>query len=330
MSGIEFFSKQTVVCICMSLLTVSTCHAAEWKPERSVEIVAPSGAGSSTDRTARVVQRILQEQKLVDVPVTVVNRPGGSGSIGLNYVNQHPGDGHYLIIATTAAISNHIMGLATYNHTDFTSLAMLFDEYLGVVVRTDSPLKTGREFADRLLKDPEAFSIGISTSVGGANHSALMVCLRAAGVNIKRLKTVVFAGGAMSATALLGGHVDAINTAPDNVAEHVKAGRLRMLVISSPRRLSGLFAAVPTWKEQGVNAQSGSWRGIIGPKGITPEQVAYWDRVFARLVQTDAWKKELSGNFWEDSYADSKGTRRRLDEEYTEYKAMLGELGYAK
>src|SRR3982750_4135554 len=109
----ESFSKQALVCTTMSLLMVASCHAAEWKPERGVEIVAPSGAGSSTDRTARVVQRILQEQKLVEVPVTVVNRPGGSGTIGLSYVNQHPRDGHYLIIATTAAISNHIMGLAT-------------------------------------------------------------------------------------------------------------------------------------------------------------------------------------------------------------------------
>ncbi len=306
------------------------CAGADWKPERGIEIVAPSGAGGSTDRTARVVQRILQEQKLVDVPVTVVNRPGGSGTIGLNYVNQHPGDGHYLVIATTGSISNHIMGLIAYNYSDFTSLAMLFDEYLGVVVRADSPLKSGREFADRLRKTPDALSIGISTSVGGANHSTLMVCMRAGGVDIKRLKTVVFAGGAASATALLGGHVDAINTAPDNVAEYVKAGQLRVLAISAGKRLHGLFANVPTWKEQGVNAESGSWRGILGPKGMTAEQIAFWDRAFARLVKTDAWKKELEENFWESSYADSRGTRKRLDQEYGEYKAMLGELGYAK
>jgi putative tricarboxylic transport membrane protein len=170
-----------------------------------------------------------QERKLVDVPVTVANKPGGSGTIGLNYLNQHAGDGHYLIIATTGSISNHIMGLIPYNHNDFTALAMLFDEYLGVTVKVDSPLKSGRELAERLRKDPEALSIGISTSVGGANHTALMVCLRAAGINIRRLKTVVFPGGAASTTALLGGHVDAINTAPGSIVEHIKraAARLR-------------------------------------------------------------------------------------------------------
>jgi putative tricarboxylic transport membrane protein len=312
------------------MILAGMCPAAEWKPERGVEIVAPSGAGGSTDRTARVVQRILQERKLVDVPVTVTNKPGGSGTIGLNYLNQHVGDGHYLIIATTGAISNHIMGLIPYNHNDFTALAMLFDEYLGVTVKMDSPLRSGRELAERLRKDPEALSIGISTSVGGANHTALMVCLRAAGINIRRLKTVVFPGGAASTTALLGGHVDAINTAPGNIVEHIKAGKLRVLALSSPQRLGGLFATVPTWREQGVNADSGSWRGMMGPKGMTPQQIAYWDRVFAALVRTDEWKKDLEENYWENSYADSKGAKKRLDEEYAEFKAVLGELGYAK
>ena len=331
MQALRFAADERLVCVVLSLILLAgQCAAADWKPERGVEIVAPSGAGGSTDRTARLVQRILVERKLVDVPVTVVNKAGGSGTLGLNYINQHPGDGHYLIIATTGSISNHIMGLIPYDHNNFTALAMLFDEYLGVTVKADSPIKTGREFAERLRKDPEALSIGISTSVGGANHTALMVCLRAAGINIRRLKTVVFPGGAASTAALLGGHVDANNTAPGNIVEHFKAGRLRVLAVSAPQRLTGLFAAVPTWREQGVNADSGSWRGMMAPKGLTAQQIAYWDKVFAALVRTDEWKKDLEDNSWENSYADSKGAKKRLDEEYAEFKAVLGELGYAK
>jgi len=303
---------------------------AQWKPTKAVEIVAPSGPGGTTDRTARVVARILQQHKLVDVAVNVVNKPGGSGTIGLNYLNQHPGDGHYIIIATTGSISNHIMGLIPYNHTNFTPLAMLFDEYLGVNVRADSQVKSGRDLIDRLKKDPESLSFGISTSIGGANHTTLMVCLRAGGVDIKRLKTAVFPGGAASTTALLGGHVDVINTAPGNMVAHFKAGTLRTLAISSPKRLRGVFASVPTWREQGVPADSSSWRGLMGPKGMTPEQIAYWDKVFAAMVKTEEWKKDLDANFWDDAYANAKGASKRLDEEYAEYKAILTELGVAK
>jgi putative tricarboxylic transport membrane protein len=314
----------------LAAILASAPATAQWKPTKAVEIVAPSGPGGTTDRTARVVARILQQHKLVDVAVNVVNKPGGSGTIGLNYLNQHPGDGHYIIIATTGSISNHIMGLIPYNHTNFTPLAMLFDEYLGVNVRTDSQVKSGRDLIDRLKKDPESLSFGISTSIGGANHTTLMVCLRAGGVDIKRLKTAVFPGGAASTTALLGGHVDVINTAPGNMVAHFKAGTLRTLAISSPKRLRGVFASVPTWREQGVPADSSSWRGLMGPKGMTPEQIAYWDKVFAAMVKTEEWKKDLEANFWDDAYANAKGASKRLDEEYAEYKAILTELGVAK
>jgi len=303
---------------------------AQWKPERAVEIVAPSGPGGTTDRTARVVARILTTHKLVDVPVNVVNRPGGSGTVGLTYVNQRPGDAHYIVIATTGSISNHILGLIPYNHADFTPLAMLFDEYLGVSVRADSALKSGNDLVSRLRGSPDAVSFGISTSIGGANHTTLMVCLRAAGIDIKRLKTAIFPGGAASTLALLGGHVDAINTAPGNMAEHLKAGKLRTLAISAPKRIGGAFASVPTWREQGVPADSSSWRGLMGPKGLTAEQVAYWDRVFSAMVKTEDWKKDLAENYWDEGYADSRGARKRLDAEYAEYKAILTELGAAK
>jgi len=151
---------------------------AHWKPERAVEIIAPSGPGGTTDRTARVVAGILTKYKLVDVPVNVVNKPGGSGTIGLTYLNQHPGDGHYMIVATTGSISNNIIGLIPYNHTAFSPLAMLFEEYLAVTVRADSPIKSGRDLVDMLRKNPQAASFGISTSLGGANHTTLLTCPR--------------------------------------------------------------------------------------------------------------------------------------------------------
>ena len=318
---------------CAALLGFSPSGIAAsgaWKPEKSIEIVAPSGPGGTTDRTARVVARILTQHKLVDVPVNVVNKPGGNGTIGLNYINQHPNDPHYIIIATTGSISNHIMGLIPYNHTAFTPLAMLFDEYLAVNARAESDLKSGRDLIDRLRKDPQSASFGISTSVGGANHTTLMVALRAGGVDLKRVKTVIFPGGAASTTALLGGHVDVINTAPGNMVQHLRSGKLRPLAVSAPQRLGGAFSVVPTWKEQGVNAVSSSWRGLMGPRGMTPEQIAYWDRVFSALVRTEDWKKDLQDNFWENGYADARATRKILEEEYAEYKVILNELGAAK
>jgi putative tricarboxylic transport membrane protein len=325
------FALLALVCLLAVPMSPGSAGAASaWKPERPIEVVAPSGAGGTTDRTARVVARILTQHKLVDVPVNVVNKPGGSGTIGLNYVNQHPGDGHTIIIATTGSISNHILGLIPYNHTNFTPLAMLFDEYLAVNTRADSPIKSGRDLIDRLRKDPQSVSFGISTSIGGGNHTSLMVALKAGGVDIKRLKTAVFPGGAATTTALLGGHVDVMNTAPGNMVAHFRSGKIRPLAISAPHRLAGDFGTVPTWREQGVAAVASSWRGLMGPRDLTAEQIAYWDRVLSAVVKTQDWKKDLQENFWDEGYLDARAARKRLDEEYAEYKTILTELGVAK
>ncbi|HET7595340.1 MAG TPA: tripartite tricarboxylate transporter substrate binding protein [Burkholderiales bacterium] len=301
-----------------------------WKPDRPVEFVVQAAAGGGSDLFARTMADIMTKEKIVGVPVNVVNKPGGSGTIGLNYLNQHPGDGHYIIIATTGSITNHILGLIPYNHTAFTPLAMLFDEYLGVNVRADSAIASGRDLIARLKQDPQSVSFGVSTSLGGGNHTTLTTCLRAGGVDIKRLKTAIFPGGAATTTALLGGHVDAINTGLGNMVAHLRSGKLRTLAISAPKRMWGDFASVPTWREQGVPADSSSWRGLMGPKGLSAEQTAYWDKVFAALARTEEWQKDLEANFWVNGYANAQAARKRLDEEYAEYKAVLTELGLAK
>ncbi len=303
---------------------------AQWKPEKPIEIIAPSGPAGTTDRTARVIARLLQKYRMVDVPVNVVNKPGGSGTIGYTYLNQHPGDGHYIIIGTSGAISNYITGTVSFNHNDFTAVAMLFDEWMSVNVQTGSALKTGRDLIDRLKQNPEGLPFGISTSRSGGNFTSLMICLRGGGVDIKRVKTVIFQGGGATTQALLGGHVEAINTGPGNMVEFLRTGKLRTLAISGPTRLWGPFAQVPTWREQGVAADAGSWRGIQGPRGMTPAQLAFWDGVFQKLVRTEDWKKDLEENFWVDAYAPAAQAKKVFDREYVEFKAILTELGMAK
>lgn len=113
-----------------------------WRPERPIEIVVPAGAGGSIDGTARLVQRILQNNRIVDTPVLAVNKAGGGGAIALNYLDQRSGDGHYLLTSTMSLMTNHILGRSKVTYTDYTPLATLFSEYMTFVVRPDSPLKT--------------------------------------------------------------------------------------------------------------------------------------------------------------------------------------------
>ena len=98
----------------------------------------------------------------------------------------------------------------------------------------------------------------------------------------------------------------------------------------APQRIGGPYADTPTWTEQGFRAVMGTWRGVIGAKGLTAEQVAFWDGVLAKAVATDVWKQALEQNTWSAHYLDSAGTRKLFDEENTAYRAILGELGMIK
>jgi putative tricarboxylic transport membrane protein len=110
----------------------------------------------------------------------------------------------------------------------------------------------------------------------------------------------------------------------------LQAGKLRGIAISGPRRLGDAFAQVPTWKEQGVDSVYANWRGVVGPKGLGPPQVAYWDNVFGRLVQMPEWRDALTRLLQEPAYLNSRDTQRFLEREHNELRAVLLDLGLAK
>jgi putative tricarboxylic transport membrane protein len=300
-----------------------------WKPTRPITLIAPNAPGGTSDRTARELQRIIQKHQLIEVPLNVVNRPGGNGTIALNQLNSQSGDAHTLLIMTSAVISNHITGLTSYSYAEFSPVALLLGDNYGVNVRTGSTIRSARDMLDRVKKDPESVTFGVS-SVGGTNHTSLVAALRKSGVDLRKTKIASFQGGGQISLQLLGGHVEAINTGLSNMADHLVQGKMRTLVISGPRRMRAPFADVPTWKEVGVDVTLLGWRGILAAKGITPAQVAYWDNVFRRLSQTEDWKTDLHNNYWVNIYAGAAETRRWLDAEQLETRQLLTELGMAK
>lgn len=316
--------------LALSWLAATAAHAQDaWKPSRPVTLIAPNAPGGTSDRTVREIQRIIEKHKLVEVAVNVVNRPGGSGTIALNQLSASAGDPHVLLLTTSAVINNRITGLAPYSYQDFSPIALLLADNYGLNVKADSPIRSGRQLLDLARENPSAVTFGVS-SVGGSNHTSLIAALMKGGADVKRVKMVSFAGGGKISLALLGGHVDAVNTGLSNMVEHLRQGRMRTLAITGPRRMGGPFADVPTWKEVGVDVTLVGWRGILGAKDLSPAHVAYWDSVFRKVAQTEDWKADLQKNYWLDIYADAAGMRRWLDAENVEVRALLTELGMAK
>ena len=305
-------------------------HAQTWQPDKPIEIVVPTTPGGGIDRTARLLQKIIQEGGLATVPVTVTNKPGGGGAVSLVYLNQHAGDAHFVAINSPNLIANDLNGRGAIKYRDVTPLANLFSEYTVVAVRTESPLKSGRDFVDALRKDPQSLAVSTPTTLGSVNHLSFALVAKAAGVDPRKLKAVVLGSGGDAVTALLGGHIDAHTGTPSSVVRMVQGGKVRALAILAPKRIGGPYTDTPTWTELGYKAVMDTWRGVIGPKGMTAAQIAWWDGVLAKVVTSPLWKEALEQNTWEANYLNSAQTRKLFDSEHAEYRAILGDLGMIK
>ena len=316
--------------LCMLACIAAPAPAQGWKPERGIEIAVPTTPGGSVDLSGRFLQKILQDSGLVKVPVTVINKPGGGGALSLVYLNQHAGDAHYLAVNTPNIVANDLNGRSAIRYTDVTPLATLADQYTAVAVRVDSPLRTGRDFVDRLRKDPASLAVSTPTTLGSTNHLSFALVARAAGIDVRKLKAVILGSGADAATALLGGHVDAHVGTTSSVIKLVEAGKLRVLAIAAPRRLGAPYESTPTWTELGFPVVLGTWRGIIGPRNLTREQIAFWNDAIGKAMTSEIWKQALRENDWEANYLDSAGTRKLFDTEYTKYRSILADLGLIK
>ena len=301
-----------------------------WKPQRNVELIVPAGAGGSLDTTGRTVHKIWGDLKLVPTTSTIVNRSGGGHAIAYGFLNQRAGDPHYMSITSATILTNHINGRLSVTYTDFTPLAVLLTEYVAFAVRAESPIKTGKDLVETLKKNPAALSIALSSAAGGTHHITVGLPLQSGGVDITKVKLVSFNSTSDAVTALLGGHVDVMSGGTVQISPHVESGKLRVIAVTSSKRMTGALASAPTWPELGYKGVFENWRGVIGTKGMTAEQTAYWEGVLRSVVQSDEFRKYAERNQWDDTFKGAAEMRTFLDGQYGELKSVMTFLGLAK
>lgn len=305
--------------------------AQPWTPQRNVEVVVPVPAGGSVDLLARSMQQVWVEQKLLPVSSTISNRGGGGHAIAYNYLNQHPGNPHIVGVMSSNLLSSHIANRMPVTFTDFTPIALLVTgSYYALTVPADSPYKTARELLDALKKNPAAVAVGLGSAAGASHHTALGLALLSAGVEVAKVKTVSFNESSALITAMLGGHVAVGMATAINTTQHVESGKLRVLAVSAPKRITGALAGVPTWTELGYKGTWESWRGLIGTKGMTAAQVAYWEDVAKRVTENPQFRKFAESGDLEPKFMGSAEVRKWLAAQYDDMKTIMLSLGYTK
>lgn len=239
-------------------------------PNKPLTIVVPWPPGAATDAATRIVAEALGKE--LGQPVNVENRAGASGALGSAYVSTGPKDGYRLVTATadTHSINPQVRKNLPYDAVkDFEPIALFATLSMVWVARTELPYKNMAELVAGAKAAPKPLNYG-TWGIGSTAHLAGALLEMASGVNMNH---VPFQGASPAVTALGGGHIDLMPSSRVSAAGMRAAGKIKVLGVASHKRASGDLADVPTLDEQGVKgAESGSWYGLMAPKGI-PENV---------------------------------------------------------
>ncbi|HUX38231.1 MAG TPA: tripartite tricarboxylate transporter substrate-binding protein [Rectinemataceae bacterium] len=316
--------------VAVAVASVSTLAAAPWKPMKTIELVAPAGPGGGWDMLCRVIQKTLVDEKLVNQNVIVTNKPGGGGAVGWTYLQGKKGQGEILAATSTLLIFNKLLGTSQQTYKDFTPIAALQSEWEALAVSADSPYKSLKDVMEAIKANPGSMPIGIGPSLGNDDHVTILELAKAYGIPPASLKFIVYPGaGGEIVPAVLGGHVKLTVIGVGEVREQHKAGKMRILGVSSPDTLSFL-PDVKTFTAQGVNVVFPHWRGLIGAPGLSAEQIAYWDGVFAKMVQTKTWQTQMDNLGSSTFYQNSAEHARFLAEQSASFDELLTAVGLKK
>jgi tripartite-type tricarboxylate transporter receptor subunit TctC len=203
-------------------------------------------------------------------------------------------------------------------------------EWEAVAVNVDSPWKTVKDLMEAIKANPSAVPIAIGPALGNDDHLVFLQLARIYGIDPAKVKFIVYPGaGGEEVPALLGGHVKAMVIGLAEVMEQHKAGKMRIIGVSSPDTLSFL-PDVATFKAQGINLVFPHWRGIIGAPGLSADKITYWDDVFSKMVQTKTWKEQLANLGWSDFYQNSSEHTKFLADQTVVFNDLLSAVGLKK
>ncbi len=232
-------------------------------PAKSIRLFVGFPPGGSTDLLARILAQ--ESRARLGQDVVVVNRPGVTGSLAVNEVIASPADGYTIGISpsSTLTLSHMFQNIRPDLLENTGALLMVGRQRVGIAAKSDSEIRTFRQFVDAARKAPGKLSVGIP---GTGTLSELII--RAVFLQEKIDVTLVpFQGDAPIVTALMGNHVTAGNFSAGGWAQHVRAGTMRLLASLESER-ADVAPDVPTLMELGYDLKGNAIQYMFAPKGL--------------------------------------------------------------
>ena len=312
-----------VLTVIASVLALGfSVFAAEY-PTKPISFVIPYPAGGSTDLTGRAMSNAAKNY--LGQPVICENKGGGGGTVGPALVISKPPDGYTIGISSGAVTIAYHMGKLNFNPlTDTTNIIRYTTYVFGMVVRSDAPWKSIQEFVKYAKENPGKVTYG-TPGVGTNPHLAMEELSIITGINLVHMP---FKGGAEAATALLGGHIDAVSDST-SWGPMVDAGKFRLLVTYAPQRMPR-YPNVPTLKEAGYDMVYSSPLFLIGPKGMPKPIVSKLHDAFKKSLDDPDYISILKKYDMSLNYLGPEDLDKAIRQESEQIKRVVQKLGLDK
>ena len=292
-------------------------------PDKPVNVICPWTAGGGTDVLLRALSK--EAEKFLGQTINVVNQTGGAGAIGHNAIRAARPDGYTIGMITFELNSLPPQGLVPFTWKDFDPVMLINTDAAALTVRADAPYSTVRGFMDHARANPGEITIG-NSAPGSVWHIAAGLAAEKTGVNVKH---VPFNGAQPAVTALVGGHIKAVAVSVAEVRSQVQAGNLKILGVMAAER-DKIFPNVPTFKEQGVDVQFATWRGLAFPKGVPAANRAKVADAYKKAFETKEFKEFAANAALTLNYQDGAAVTKFLDQNYKDVAAVMKGLGLSK
>jgi tripartite-type tricarboxylate transporter receptor subunit TctC len=310
------------------LLLALACTAASAQdtyPSKAITMINPFPPGGVADVVGRPLASIME--KSLKQPVVMVNKTGAGGAVGMAAVAKAPGDGYTILMGLSSIsifpVSDRINGKQpSYELKDFAPIALVTADPTVLVVRSDGPYKTLKDFVDAAKANPGKINYS-SSGVYGTLHVSMEIFANAAGI---KLFHVPYQGGGPAVTALLGGQVEALASGPAAAIGQIKGGKMRALASWSTERLA-LLPEIPTFKELGYDAEFYIWTGVFAPAS-TPAPIVNRLRQAVREAATSAeFRAAMEKVSTPVAYLDAPEFQKYWDRDAARLKVALEKIG---
>lgn len=264
--GTQVFRRLFFIAFCLIFVfSLSlTASAADKYPAGPVNFLIPFGAGGSADVMGRVLAK--NTEPFLGQPIVPINKPGAGGALMYTFVKDSKPDGYTVAWNSSSILTVTNIGNVKYSYDAFDYVVRIGYTSMPIAVRADKPWKTFQEFIAYAKKNPGKIKIG-NAGTGSGTHLTAVAMEKATGAKFIHVPL----GAKRRVPSLLGGEVEAICVPLPEVAAHAKAGKARVLAVSTAKR-DPSFPDVPSMKELGYNVEMDLFRGISVPKG-TPASV---------------------------------------------------------